>query len=170
MAQSNNILLDHSITHDDLNISISRKSLETPRIQMSIKNYINKKYDEIALSQQSILSEVHATINEKIISTPKTDEVTYLQNHIDTLMSELYFLREELREKNNLIKILLNKTELIKYVTIRNNKTLKDGQLSPTNNNQKLVVNDTSNVGNRMNESYYNNSTENITSSNHRAG
>ena len=137
---------------------------------MSIKNYINKKYDEIALSQQSILSEVHATINEKIISTPKTDEVTYLQNHIDTLMSELYFLREELREKNNLIKILLNKTELIKYVTIRNNKTLKDGQLSPTNNNQKLVVNDTSNVGNRMNEWYYNNSTENITSSNHRAG
>ena len=137
---------------------------------MSIKNYINNKYDEIALSQQSILSEVHATINEKIISMPKTDEVTYLQNHIDTLMSELYFLREELREKNNLIKILLNKTELIKYVTIRNNKTLKDGQLSPTNNNQKLVVNDTSNVGNRMNESYYNNSTENITSSNHRAG
>ena len=67
----------------------------------SIENYINNKYDEIALShlKQSILSEVHATINEKIISIPKTDEVTYLQNHIDTLMSELYFLREELREK-----------------------------------------------------------------------
>ena len=73
----------------------------------SIKNYINNKYDEIALShlKQSILSEVHATINEKIISIPKTDEVTYLQIIIDTLMSELYFLREELREKNNLIKI-----------------------------------------------------------------
>ena len=94
---------------------------------MSIKNYINKKYDEIALSQQSILSEVHATINEKIISTPKTDEVTYLQNHIDTLMSELYFLREELREKNNLFTIFLNKTEEIKHVNICNNKTLKDG-------------------------------------------
>ena len=73
----------------------------------SIKNYINNKYDKIALShlKQSILSEVHATINEKIISIPKTDEVTYLQIVIDTLMSELYFLREELREKNNLIKI-----------------------------------------------------------------
>ena len=73
----------------------------------SIKNYINNKYDEIALShlKQSILSEVHATINEKIISIPKTDEVTYLQIVIDTLMSELYFLREKLREKNNLIKI-----------------------------------------------------------------
>ena len=138
----------------------------------SIENYINNKYDEIALShlKQSILLEVHATINKKIISIPKADEVTYLQNHIDTLMSELYFLREELKEKNNLIKILLNKIEVIKHVTIRNNKTLKDGQPSPTNSNQILVVNDTSNASNPMNESYYNNSTENITSSNHYAG
>ena len=188
MTQSNDILLDHSITHGDLNISISRKSLETPMNTddlssltaktkrktsvYSIANYINNKYDEIALSymKQSILLEVHATINEKIISIPKTDEVTYLQNHIDSLMSELYFLREELREKNNLIKILLNKTEEIKHVTIRNNNTLKDDQPFPTNNNQKLVVNDTSNVSNPMNESYYNNSTENITSTNHSAG
>ena len=93
-----------------------------------------------------------------------------MQNHIDTLMSELYFLREELKEKNNLIKILLNKIEVIKHVTIRNNKTLKDGQPSPTNSNQILVVNDTSNASNPMNESYYNNSTENITSSNLCAG
>ena len=93
-----------------------------------------------------------------------------MQNHIDTLMSELYFLRDELKEKNNLIKILLNKAEVIKHVTIRNNKTLKDDQPSPTSNNHKLVVNDTGNAKNPMNESYYNNSTENITSSNHCAG
>ena len=95
----------------------------------SIENYINNKYDEIALShlKQSILPEVHATINQKIISIPKTDEVTYLKNHIDNLISELYFLREELQKKYSLIKILLNKTEVIKHVTIRNNKTLKDG-------------------------------------------
>ena len=122
MAQSNNILLDHSITHDDLNISISRKLLKTPMNTNdlssltaktkrktsinSIDNYINNKYDEIALShlKQSILSEVHATTNEKIISIPKTDNVTYLQNHIDSLMSELYFLREELREKTTLLR------------------------------------------------------------------
>ena len=122
MTQFNNILLDHLITHDDLNISISEKSLETPMNTNdlssltaktkktmsinSIENYINNKYDEIALShlKQSILSEVHATINEKIISILKTDEVTYLQNHIDSLMSELYFLREELREKTTLLR------------------------------------------------------------------
>ena len=135
MTQSNNILLDHSITHDGLNISISRKSLETPMSTNdlplltakakrktsinSIENYFNNKYDKIALShlKQSKLK----IISEKIISIPKTNEVTYLQNHIDNLMSELYFLREELKEKNNLIKILLDKTEVIKHVTIRNN-------------------------------------------------
>ena len=57
----------------------------------------------------------------------------------------------------------MNKTEVLKHVTIRNNKTLKDGQPSPLNNNQKIVVNDTSNASNPMNESYYNSSTENIT-------
>ena len=34
----------------------------------------------------------------------------------------------------------------------------------------QLVVNDTSNVSNPMNKSYYNNPTENITSTNHSAG
>ena len=151
MTQSNNILLNHSITHDDLNISISRKSLEIPlnandlssltaktkRKTSIIDNYINNKYDEIALShlKQSMLSYVHATTNDKIIRIPKIDEVTNLQNHIDTLMSELYFLCEELKEKNNLIKILLNKTEVIKHITIPNNKRLKDGQPSPTKSN-----------------------------------
>ena len=71
-----------------------------------IENYINSKYDEIALShlKQSILSEVHNTINKKICSIPKTDEVSSLQNHFDTLMSELYFLREELKEKTTLLR------------------------------------------------------------------
>ena len=62
MMQSDNILLDHLITHDDLNISISRKSLETfmntndmssltaKTSINSIGNYINNKYDKIALS------------------------------------------------------------------------------------------------------------------------
>ena len=64
----------------------------------------------------------------------------------------------------------MNKTEVIKHVTISNNKTLKDDQPSPTIKNQKLVVNDTSNASNPMNESYYKNSTENVSSSNHCAG
>ena len=64
----------------------------------------------------------------------------------------------------------MNKTEVIKHVTIRNNKTLKGDQPSPKNNNRKLVVNDTSNAINPRNEPHYNNSAENITFSNHCAG
>ena len=61
----------------------------------SIENYINNKYDEIALShlKQSILSEVRITINGKNISIPKKDEVTYLQSHINTLMSFVFYVK-----------------------------------------------------------------------------
>ena len=76
----------------------------------SIENYINKKYDEIALSQQSILSEVHNVVNTNISSNiPKIDTTIYLQKHIDSLTSEIFFLRKELKEKNDLIKTFLNK-------------------------------------------------------------
>ena len=88
MTQSNNILLDQPITYDDLNICISRKSLEKPmntndlslltaktkkkKLINSIENPISNKYHEIALSHlnQSILLKVHTAINEKIISIP----------------------------------------------------------------------------------------------------
>ena len=119
--QSNNILLDHSINQDDLNISISRKSLETPtntndlslltamtkRIKLinSIKNYINNKYDNIALShlKQWLLWQVHTIIKDKIITIPKTDKVTYLQNHIDTLMSYIFYVKNS-KKKTTLLR------------------------------------------------------------------
>ena len=144
MSQLKNILLDHSLSSVDLNVSIARVSPETPKNTNdvaklttrtkrkssinsinSIENYINKKYDEMALAQlkQSILSEVRDIVNANISSnTPKT-ETTYLQKHIDTLMSEIYFLREELKEKNDRIKTFLNK--LSKPDTVLN-ETLKE--------------------------------------------
>ena len=144
MSQLKNILLDHSLSSVDLNVSIARASPETPNNTYdvaklttrtkrkssinsinSIENYINKKYDEMALAQlkQSILSEVRDIVNANISSnTPKT-ETTYLQKHIDTLMSEIYFLREELKEKNDLIKTFLNKLSKPDIVL---NETLKE--------------------------------------------
>lgn len=144
MSQLKNILLDHSLSSVDLNVSIARASPETPKNTNdvaklttrtkrkssinsinSIENYINKKYDEMALAQlkQSILSEVRDIVNANISSnTPKT-ETTYLQKHIDTLMSEIYFLREELKEKNDLIKTFLNK---LSKPDIALNETLKE--------------------------------------------
>ena len=121
MAQLKNILLDHSVTSEDLNISIARISPVTPKNMddvtslttktkkkssinsiNSIENYINKKYDEIALSKlkQSILSEVRNVVSTNISSNiPKIDTTIHLQKHIDSLTSEIFFLREELKEK-----------------------------------------------------------------------
>ena len=103
MTQSNNILLDQPITYDDLNICISRKSLEKPmntndlslltaktkkkKLINSIQNHINNKYHEIALSHlnQSILSEVHTAINEKIIRIPSLHK--QISDFFDTIPS-----------------------------------------------------------------------------------
>ena len=84
MSQLKNILLDHSLSSIDLNVSIARASPETPKNTNdvaklttrtkrkssinsinSIENYINKIYDEMALAQlkQSILSEVRDIVN-----------------------------------------------------------------------------------------------------------
>ena len=89
MTQSNNIQLDHSRTHDDLNISISRKSLETlmntndlsllraktkrKTSINSIENYSNNKYDEIALSllNQSILSKFMPQLIRNLLASQK---------------------------------------------------------------------------------------------------
>ena len=127
MAQLKNILLDHSVTSEDLNISIARISPVTPKNMDdvtslttktkkkssinsidSIENYINKKYDEIALPQLklSILSEVRNVVSTNISSNiPKIDPTIYLQKHIDSLTSEIFFLREELKEKTILLKL-----------------------------------------------------------------
>ena len=63
-------------------------------------------------------------------------------------MSYVFYVKNWKKKTTLLSKVLLNKTEVLKHVTIRNNKTLKDDQPLPTNNNQKLVVNDTSNTSN----------------------
>ena len=145
MAQLKNILLDHSVTSEDLNISIARISPVTPENMddvtslttktnkklsinsiNSIENYINKKHNEIALSQlkQSILSEVRIVASTNISSNiPKIDTTIYLQKHIDSSTSEIFFLREELKEKNDLIKTFLKKLSKPDIVV---NETVKE--------------------------------------------
>ena len=78
-------------------------------------NYISKKYDELALShlKQQMLSEIREIIKYETDNAPKND-ITYLEKHTDTWTSEVYFfLREELKEKNLLIKSILNKPESV---------------------------------------------------------
>ena len=133
-AVDNNIL-DNPLSNDELNSSIIRESqtpltirkpLETPAQKTfpsrrksssitEIVNYIGKKYDELALShlKQQMLSEIREIIKYETDNAPKND-ITYLEKHTDTWTSEVYFfLREELKEKNLLIKSILNKPESV---------------------------------------------------------
>ena len=57
-------------------------------------------------------------------------------------MSEIYFLREKLKEKNDLIKSLLNKTDLSKQEgNIQNNETSKEVHSLLAVHNEELIIN-----------------------------
>ena len=64
--------------------------------------------------KQKILSEVREIIKCETDNATEND-IIYLEKHIDTLTSEVYFLREELKEKNSLIKSILNKPESVNH-------------------------------------------------------
>ena len=57
-----------------------------------------------------------------------------LNNQIDSLKSEVHFLREEIREKNNIIKHLLKNN----YFDLQSNESIKQ----PKSNNLKLLSNE----------------------------
>ena len=68
----------------------------------NIENYIDQKYDEAAVShlKQQILKDVETAIKNSTNNNTKNDIVSCLRGHIDTHLGEIYFLREEIREKS----------------------------------------------------------------------
>ena len=68
-------------------LSLLTAKTKKKKLINSIENHINNKYQEIALSHlnQSILSEVHTAINEKIISIPCLDK--QISDFFDTIPS-----------------------------------------------------------------------------------
>ena len=82
-----------------------------------IEDYINKKYDQIALEhlKSQIVKEIKHEftnndtndLNNKGSQKDASDVITELRAHIQTLESEVYFLREELKEKSFLLRSLI---------------------------------------------------------------
>ena len=66
-----------------------------------IKDYINKKYDKLAMSslKEELVQEVHLLIQKE-----ENSIISFLQNRNDHLLTELNFLREEVKEKSIVIK------------------------------------------------------------------
>ena len=77
----------------------NKTPVESKSIQ-ELKGYNDQKCKELALGSLKRDAEMKQQISKKL-------EVKSLKEQIDILQSEVYFLREELREKNNLFKILM---------------------------------------------------------------
>ena len=61
-----------------------------------VEDYINKKYDELAMSSlnKELLQEGHLLIQKE-----ENSIISFLQNQDDCLLTEVNFLREEVKEK-----------------------------------------------------------------------
>ena len=72
-----------------------------------MEGFIDQKCKELALGSLKRDAKMKHQIREELEAHYNTSLVKSLKEQIDILQSEVYFLREELREKNNLFKILM---------------------------------------------------------------
>ena len=72
-----------------------------------MESFIDQKCNELALGSLKRDAEIKQQISDELEAHYNTSLVKSLKDQIDILQSEVYFLREELREKNNLFKILM---------------------------------------------------------------
>ena len=72
------------------------KNKESESVISDIEDYINKKYEELAISglSEQLLQEVHL-----LTQKGENSIISFLQNQNDYLLTEVNFLREELKEK-----------------------------------------------------------------------
>ena len=71
-----------------------------------MESFIDQKCNELALGSLKRDTEIKQQISQELEAHYNTRLVKSLKDQIDILQNEVYFLREELREKNNLFKIL----------------------------------------------------------------
>ena len=165
-----NILLDNTEYDEQINISLIRPLIETSVVIKSssnhpetmlnknslenIENYIDEKYEEAAMShlKQEILKDVEIAIKTSIDNNKKNDIVSCLQSHIDTLLSEIYFLREEIKEKNQLIKAAFINEDIMPRIpqnTLKNDWNITNDKttgIPVLNNKEKNKKNSDSNT------------------------
>lgn len=145
-----NILLDNSFSFDyppdncqslSINQILTPIKSNTPRSISVMERFIDDKFESIKkVKQTSNVSPKPAVTFENQTSNyiqPQqfhTLLIDSLNNQIDTLKSEVHFLREEIREKNNIIKHLLKNNNF----ELQSNKSTKQ----PKSNNLELLSNE----------------------------
>ena len=96
------------------------KNKESESTISDFEDYINKKYDELVMSslKKELLQEVHLLIQKE-----ENRIISFLQNQNYNLLTEVNFLREEVKEKNIVIKKLMDNCRQNINHDISNNKT-----------------------------------------------
>ena len=114
----NGILLQKIDKETPINFSLLTTPIQdTPSFSKTstinkLENYIDENYDEAAKIhlKQAILREVKQQLLYQTKEKGHLDELLCsLHNQISSLKSEIGFLREEVKEKNNVIRTLLRR-------------------------------------------------------------
>ena len=91
-----------------------------------MEKYISEKYDEATLIhlKEQILAELRKelSINNYKLSD-SSQIINFLNNQIDYIQSEIYFLREEIKEKNKLLKLIVKSQPSINHESKAGNST-----------------------------------------------
>ena len=87
--------------------NLNNKTTVKSKSIQELESFIDQKCNELALGSLKRDAEIKQQISEELEAHYNTSLVKSLKDQIDILQSEVYFLREELREKNNLFKILM---------------------------------------------------------------
>ena len=86
-----------------------------------MEKFIDEKYDKIKnVKQPSDFLPTASSSAEKSNSYFNSLAANSLENQIESLKSEIYFLREEMREKNYIIK------NLLKTIDLKSNELMND--------------------------------------------
>ena len=126
-----NILLDNSFNFDyppDIHPTPFIKNIVTPQVNNTtpisiscMEKFIDEKYDKIKnVKQPSDFLPTASSSVEKSNSHLNSLAANSLENQIESLKSEIYFLREEMREKNYIIK------NLLKTIDLKSNELMND--------------------------------------------
>ena len=95
------------------------KNKESESTIWDIEDYINRKYDELAISslKKELPQEVHLLIQKE-----ENSIISFLQSQNDHLLTEVNFLREEVKEKNIVIKRLMDNCRQDIHRDVNNNQ------------------------------------------------
>ena len=147
-----NILLDNSISFDyppdncqspSINQILTPIKSNTSQSISVMEKFIDDKYESIKKVKQTsnVLPKSSITFENQKSNYIQPQQFQFhtllidsLNNQIDSLKSEVHFLREEIREKNNIIKHLLKNNNF----DLRSNESTKQ----PKSNNLKLLSNE----------------------------